>query len=161
MQALSTRVATDQTKQWEDCARRLADEQGIAQIGLPPLVQAINELTVVELGHLRSSWLLHDKPYMPADEGTAQACLSDLLLAISAVCETLCAQITVSPNGLLSLNFAQEHELAVVCVHGSGVKSWRSVLTRLEQRWAGPGRLTPTSPGGARWRRHYLRYGAA
>lgn len=136
MQLLSSRVASGQAKELEFCARRLADEQGLPKEGLSTAVQRISDLTIVDLGHLRSSWLLHDRQYMAADDGTAQACLSDMLLATSSISESLSAEPSISPNGLLRLRAAEEPELAVVCAHGGGVKSWSSVLARLEHRWS-------------------------
>jgi hypothetical protein len=137
MQLLSSRVAGRQARELDFSARRLAEENGLSKEGLTTTVQRLSELTIVDLGQLRSSWLLHDRKYMAAPDGTAQECLSDLVLAVSSICQALGAHPEISPSGVLSLHAEEEPKLAVVCVHGGGAKPWSSVLARLEHRWSG------------------------
>ena len=136
MRSLSVRAAVAQAKQLELDARGRATLLGIEHEHVEAVFDVLGNVGIVQLGRLRSAWLLHDKPFCPRQPGSQAEHLSDLALALSAAMVTLDANLEVAEDGDACDLILRENgrTITVHCAHGLGLHTWADVQTRLELR---------------------------
>ena len=136
MKALSLRAAASQAKQMEMDARNRADSLGIAHNHVDKVCEVLSEIGIVQLGRLRSAWLLHTKQFYPRQDGPQAAHLADLALALNFAMLTLNADLDVTEDGALCELLLRDsgRTVSIHCVHGMGLHTWSALRTRLEMR---------------------------
>jgi len=136
MRTLSLRAATAQAKQLELEARERASALGIAHEHVEKVCEVLSGIGIVQLGRLRSAWLLHSKQFSPRQDGPQAAHLADLALALNAAMVTLEADLEIAEDGGLCELVLRDsgRTVSVQCVHGMGLHTWAAVLARLEMR---------------------------
>lgn len=136
MKTLSLRAAAAQAKQLEMDARDRARTLGVAHDLVEQVCAVLGEIGLVQLGRLRSAWLLHNKPFCPRQDGPQSAHLADLLLALSAAMGTLEADLDIAEDGSLCQLMLRDsgRSFSVQCAHGMGLNTWAEMWSRLEMR---------------------------
>lgn len=136
MRILSLRAAAAQAKQLELEARDRAKALGIADAHVEKVCEVLSEIGIVQLGRLRSAWLLHNKQFCPRQDGPQSAHLADLALALNAAMVTLEADLEIAEDGSLCELVLRDsgRTVSVQCVHGMGLHTWAAVQARLDMR---------------------------
>lgn len=135
MHRLSMRLALAQSAELESATRQLARTRAWPVDRVADVCGALASLGLVNLGTLRSAWLLHARPYCPASGDNQHALMADLLACLAIVAGLLDADIRFHETGACELTLRSETRVVtIICVHGSGVDRWSDVQSRLESR---------------------------
>ena len=117
MDGLSERLSAEQVVGLEQAIGRKVQEDGLPAEDVASLLVRLRALGLVKLGRLRAHWLLHDKPYCPADPN-ARGLIAALLLALAMMARVSGAMAVIMEDGLVE--FQRDGRVVVVYLIASG-----------------------------------------
>ncbi len=133
MLALSARVVDDHTTRLSITAAAMVKREGWSPEDLKSLVDRIKAAGLLLLGRMRSTWLLHEKPYYP-DEDATRELIADLLLASATIERVSGASPVLFEDGVIEFRRGDRTVSACLCVSGRGTRSRIAIESELSKR---------------------------
>lgn len=133
MVELAQRLVVEHGDQLRAAATAIVKREGIQDEDLTPLLARLKEIGLCELGHLRASWLMYEKPYH-RDVAGVRELVADLMLAVAMVARTSGADAIVFGDGVVEFRRADRIVGAYLLASGRGSCSTVAVETELKTR---------------------------
>jgi hypothetical protein len=147
MAALSQRLVVKQTQALKAASDIVTTREHLTPEDVDPLLGRLQAIGLLQLGHLRASWLLHEKLYYP-EEPLAREMLVDLLLGIAMVARVADATAVLFEDGVVEFRRGNRIVSSYVLASGRGSRSRGAIESQLSVRARGlRGRAAP--PTGA------------
>lgn len=147
MAALSQRLVIEQASQLKAAAVTMVQRDKLTPEDITALLSRIEDIGLLQLGHLRASWLLHEKPYYH-DDPLARELIADLLLAAAMIERVAGATAILFEDGIVEFRRGDRTVASHVFVSGRGARSQIAIESELSSRQRRfRGRATP--PTGA------------
>jgi hypothetical protein len=146
MVALSTRLVKEQMAQLEQAVRQKVQDDNLPSENVAGLITRLQGMGLIALGKLRASWLLHDKPYCPAEVG-ALGLIADLLLALGLISRVSGTDALIVEDGLVEFHRGGRSLATYVVASGRGHRG-RSAIEAAVERRRGQYRSRSTPPRG-------------
>jgi hypothetical protein len=119
MHELSQRLLMEQVSQLRHAVGQKIQNDGIPPENVSDLLDRLNALGLVKLGKLRAHWLLHEKPYCPADPN-AFGLIADLILALAMIARVSGAEAVIVEDGLVEFHRDGRTVAAYLVASGRG-----------------------------------------
>ena len=147
MADLSQRLLIAHTSQLRMAAETIVARERLAPEDLTALLNRLLGIGLLKVGHLRASWLLHEKPYHP-EELQVRERIADLLLAAALIARVTNTTAVLFEDGIVE--FRRDHRTVAthVIVSGGGTRSRSAIeaeLSMRRRRYRG----SSSPPGGA------------
>jgi hypothetical protein len=133
MLALSARVVEEHTTRLSTTAAAMVKREGWTAEDLKSAIDRIKTAGLLLLGRMRSTWLLHEKPYYP-DEDSTRELIADLLLASATVERVSGASPVLFEDGVVEFRRGDRTVSACLCVSGRGTRSRTAIESELSKR---------------------------
>lgn len=133
MAALSQRLVVEHTKHLKTAADIMVQRDNLAPEDLTTLLSRLRDIGLLDVGHLRASWLLYDKPYF-ADEVLARELIADLLLAAALIARVTGTVAFLFGNGTVEFRRGDRTVATHVFVSGRGSRSRIAIESELSSR---------------------------
>lgn len=147
MAALSQRLVLEQTTNLAASAAALVQREHMPPEDLSQLLGRLQDIGLLQLGRLRSNWLLHEKPYYP-DHPATRDLVADLLLAAAMLSRISGATAVPFEDGTVEFRRGDRTVASHLLVSGRGLRSIIAIEGELSARQRRlRGRATP--PTGA------------
>lgn len=147
MADLSQRLLVAHTSQLRTAAETIVTREHLASEDLTALLSRLEEIGLLKVGFLRSSWLLHEKPYYP-EELQVRERIADLLLAAALIARVTNTTAVLFDDGFVEFRRDDRTVATHVFVSGGGTRSRSAIeaeLSMRKRRYRG----RPSPPGGA------------
>lgn len=145
MAALSIRLVLEHASRLKVAAAEIIQREQLTPENIDALLSRLEDIGLVKLGQLRANWLLHEKPYLPDEQGDREL-IADLLLAAAFVArETVCSAV-ICEDGVVEFRRGDQTIAAHVFVSGKGTRGRSAIegeLSTRQRRFRG--RSTPPS----------------
>jgi hypothetical protein len=145
MAALSNRLVVEHTSRLKAAATEITRREHLTPENIDALLSRLEDIGLVKLGHLRANWLLHEKPYLPDEQG-ARELIADLLLAAALVARETASSAVLCEDGVVEFRRGDRIIAAHVFVSGKGSRGHSAIegeLSTRQRRFRG--RSTPPS----------------
>jgi hypothetical protein len=133
MAALSQRLVVDHTNKLRATAVTMVERDQLTPEDITALLNRVEDIGLLHLGHLRASWLLHEKPYYP-DDPLARELIADLLLAAAMVARVAGATAILFEDGIVEFRRGDRTVATHVFVSGRGSRSRVAIESELSAR---------------------------
>jgi len=147
MAALAQRVVVEHTTQLKTAADALVKRDALAAEDITGLLRRLEEIGLVQLGGLRASWLLHNKPYY-RDDAVGRELIADLLLAAGMLARITGSTPVLYADGIVEFRRGDRTVASHLFVSGRGSRSRIAIESELSARHRRL-RGRPTPPSGA------------
>ncbi|HEY4934094.1 MAG TPA: hypothetical protein VII23_21220 [Terriglobales bacterium] len=135
MEGLSEHLSAEQVARVSDAVGQKTREDGIPDEDIAALLASLRSLGLVKLGRLRGHWLLHDKPYCPANQNDL-GLIADLLLALAMMARVSGAVPVVVEDGIVEFRREGRVVSAYIIASGRGHRSRAAVEADVGRRRA-------------------------
>lgn len=133
MEALSQRLVVEHTSQLKTAADTMVQRDKLAPEDLTALLDRLQDIGLLDVGRLRASWLLHDKPYF-AEELLARELIADLLLAAALIARVTDTAAFLFGNGIVEFKRGDRTVATHVFISGCGSRSRIAIESELSSR---------------------------
>lgn len=133
MEALSQRLVVEHTSQLKTAADTMVQRDKLAPEDLTALLDRLQDIGLLDVGCLRASWLLHDKPYF-AEELLARELIADLLLAAALIARVTDTAAFLFGNGIVEFKRGDRTVATHVFISGCGSRSRIAIESELSSR---------------------------
>jgi hypothetical protein len=133
MADLSQRLVVEQTAQLKTTADTMVQRNRLTPEDLSDLLTRLQEIGLLDVGCLRASWLLHDKPYFP-DTPLARELIADLLLAAALIARVTGTAALLFRTGIVEFRRGDRTVATHVFVSGRGTRSRIAIESELSLR---------------------------
>lgn len=133
MAALSERLVVEHTSQLKTAADTMVQRDKLTPEDLTTLLSRLQDIGLLDVGRLRASWLLHDKPYF-AEELLARELIADLLLAAALIARVTGTAAFLFGNGIVEFKRGDRTVATHVFVSGRGSRSRIAIESELSSR---------------------------
>jgi len=133
MEALSQRLVVEHTARLRTAADTIVARDNLAAEDLSVLLDRLQTLGLLDVGHLRANWLLYEKAYF-ADDLVTRELVADLLLGAALIARVTNTNAVLFPNGIVE--FRRDHRTVAthVFVSGRGSRSRAAIEGELSSR---------------------------
>jgi len=147
MEALSDRLVVEQTVHLKSAADTIVLRDGLPPEDLTAFLTRLKDIGLLKVGHLRASWLLHDKSYF-AEDLLSRELIADLLLAASFIARATDTTALLFENGIVEFKRGDRTVATHVFASGRGSRTRTAIEGELSSRLRRFRGLT-TQPSGA------------
>ena len=146
MDELSQRLSIEQVAALNQAVGQKVKDDKLPTEDVADLLIRLQALGLVKLGKLRAHWLLHEKPYCPADPN-GRGLIADLLLALAMMARVSDAVALICEDGLVEFQRDGQVVVAYLIASGCGHRGRSAIEANVESRRARY-RSRPTPPHG-------------
>lgn len=133
MAALSQQLVVEHTSQLGAAAVTMVQRDRLIPEDIAALLSRFQDIGLLQLGRLRASWLLHEKPYYP-DDLLGRELVADLLLAAAMVARVTGATAIPFEDGIVEFRRGDRVVASHVFISGRGSRSRSSIEAGLSAR---------------------------
>jgi hypothetical protein len=141
MYVLADRVLREQRARLENSCSALIAAEGWQVIDVSIALDPLMSLGLVQLGQLRSVWLLLGISYFSDRNDEARSWLADLIVSVALVAQSTGTTPRFVASGLIEFRDGQTVKAVTALAHGRGLMRW----ARLDAELLGRGKKWPAA----------------
>ena len=136
MSRLAQRVALEQLQRVRDAHSQMADDDPeMALRRSEDVAKPIQEITLLDLGRARATWLLGPHPYAGEGDAANQRQIAHLLVATDHLSAALAtSSLDLDEHGRLTVKTDGGSTLVFGLAHGGGAIAWSAISTKIRER---------------------------
>lgn len=132
MEKMAERLSTEQVNRLRSTINLYCLRENLRSEDVSLLLDRLSRMGLVNIGRLRSRWLLHNKPYHPDDTG-AREVIADLLHVIAMIERETGATATMFEDGIVEFHRSERVVSVYAIASGRGTRSAASIEAELNK----------------------------